>query len=425
MAWATLAALVLGLGFPQSVLRFIPEYRTHGDHARTRGLVRMSRRVALVAGCVVALLGTIIVELFVPHGTNGASTVTIVALWVIPAGTLINLDTSIIRAAGRVVRAYAPSLVIRPFALLLIVGGIWIALGRMTAITGIVVTLGVYLAVALLQSIFVHEIAHGDKSKRASISETRIWLRVSIPLLLVAGFQVALGQADLLILGATRGVRDAAFYLAATKSAALVSYVLIAVSAITAPLFSELEAKGDRAGLQRLTTASAQGVFWPTLLLAAGLALLSPYVLALFGPGFAAARPALLVLLFGQLINATCGPVGYLLSMTGYQDDTARVYGITAVFNVALCYVGARVYGLTGAACATTFSMIVWNLWLYYLTRRRLGIHASILSFLAARRMRLASQSPDQESNPYSLSDPPSAPTSVPQVGSQTGHEAE
>jgi O-antigen/teichoic acid export membrane protein len=395
MAWATLAALVLGLGFPQSVLRFIPQYRALGDHARTHGLVRMSRRATLVAGGVVALFGTIVVEAFAPHSSNGASTVALISLWLIPVGVLINLDTAIIRAGGRVVGAYAPPFVVRPLALLLVAGGFWLASGRVTAVTGIIVTLCVYLIVVLIQSIFVREVVRSADSPLAAVYDTRVWLRVSMPLLLVAGFQVALGQADLLILGATRGVRDAAYYLAATKSATLVSYVLVAVSAMTAPMFSELKTRNDRAGLQRLVAVSAQWVFWPTLFIAIAIAALAPFILGLFGSGFTVAHWALLVLLFGQLVNAACGPVGYLLSMTGYQDDTARVYGITAVFNVALCYAGARIYGLTGAACATTFSMIAWNVWLYSLTRRRLKIHASVLSFFVLQKDHFAASSSD------------------------------
>ncbi|HEY2631006.1 MAG TPA: oligosaccharide flippase family protein [Solirubrobacteraceae bacterium] len=388
MAWATLAALVLGLGFPQSVLRFIPQYRTLGDHARTHGLVRMSRRAALIGGCAVAVLGTILVAAFLR--LDQASEIALVALWMIPVGVLINLDTAIIRAGGRVVGAYALPFVVRPLVLLLFTGALWSISGQITAVAAITITLVVYVAIAAIQSFFVREVVQKSRSPLAAIYDTRVWLRVSMPLLLVAGFQVALGQADLLILGATRGVRDAAYYLAATKSATLVSYVLVAVSAMTAPLFSELDTRKDRVGLQRLVAVSAQWVFWPTLLIAIGIAALAPFVLDLFGPGFSVAHTALLVLLLGQLINAACGPVGYLLSMTGYQNDTAKVYGITSALNVALCYAGARLYGLTGAACATTFSMIAWNVWLYGLTRRRLGIHASVLSSFTLRKTRLA-----------------------------------
>ncbi len=388
IAWATLLALLAGLGFPSSVLRFIPEYRAMGDLVRLRGIIRLSRRTAVAAGIVVALLGTGAVVAFVPGGSDGAVAAAVLAMWLIPIGAVINLDTAIIRAGGRVVGAYAPSLVVRPGAILLLAGAAWIVWGRLTALDGVIVTLCAFTAVALLQSRLLRGVVGYGGSSHTAVYEPRIWFRVSMPLFLVVGFQIALGQADLLIIGAMRGVRDAALYLAASKTAMLVGYLLVAINAVAAPLFSEFEVRGDRAGLQRLASVSAQWVFWPTLVLAVGLALLAPYILGLFGPDFITARWALYVLLVGQLVNAGCGAVGYLLGMTGHQNDTARVYGITALFNVALCYVGARVYGLTGAACATTLSMIVWNVWLHRLTRKRIGIGASILSSLALRRGR-------------------------------------
>ncbi len=390
MAWATLLALLAGLGFPSSVLRFIPEYRATDDRARLRGLVRMSRRTALAAGLVVALLGTITIVVAIPSGSGGAALAAVLAMWLIPIGALINLDSAIIRAGGRVVAAFAPSLVIRPAAILLLAAVAWGVWGRLTAVAGVIATLVTFAGVAFLQSRRVREVVgHGDPSP-AAVYESRMWLRVSTPLFLVVGFQIALGQADLLIIGAMRGVRDAALYLAASKTAMLVSYLLVALNAVTAPLFAEFELRGDRAGLQRLVSVSVQWVFWPTLLLAAALALLAPYILGLFGPAFITARWALYVLLFGQLFNAGCGAVGYLLGMTGHQNDTARVYGITGIFNVVLCYLGARTYGLTGAACATSFSMVVWNIWLHQVTKKRIEIRASILSSLALWRARRA-----------------------------------
>jgi O-antigen/teichoic acid export membrane protein len=385
MAWATLLGLLAGAGFPSSVLRFIPEYRATADDARLRGLVRLSRCTAIAAGSAVAGAGTVLIVLLAP-AARGAEEAAILAMWLIPIGALINLDTAIIRAGGRVVGAFGPSLVVRPAGILLIAGVVWLLTGRLTALDGVLATFAAFVAIALVQVGLVRGVVgHGHRA-RPHVYESRTWLGVSMALFLVVGFQIALGQADLLIIGATRGVRSAALYLAATKTAMLVTYLLVALNAVTAPLFSEFELRGDRAGLQRLVSVSEQWVFWPTLVLAALLALLAPHILALFGPRFVTARWALYVLLVGQLANAGCGAVGYLLGMTGHQKDTARVYGITAVFNVALCYVGARTYGLTGAACATTFSMVTWNVWLHHVTKKRIGIRASIFSSLALWR---------------------------------------
>jgi O-antigen/teichoic acid export membrane protein len=403
VAWATVLALLAGLGFPISVLRFIPEYRALGDRARLRGLVRLSRRATLLAGLALAALCLAVVLAV----SGRASAALALAALLVPLGALVNLDSAITRAGGRVARAYAPNLMARPALILAGAGAVWLAGGRLQASTGLAITAGAFATVALVQSSFVRGLPWsgearpraGDAQAREAQSdaretgsgalyERRAWLRVSGPLLLVAGFQVALSQTDLLIVGAVGGVRHAAFYLAATRTATLVSYLLVATASVTAPLFAEFEARGDRAGLQRLVAVSAQWIFWPTLALAGGLALLAPYVLGLFGPHFAVARWALIILLVGQLVNAGCGAVGYLLSMTGHQDDTARVYGITSVFNVALCYAGVRLYGLNGAAFATTVSLIVWNVWLYRLTVKRLGIRASLFACFDHRQER-------------------------------------
>jgi O-antigen/teichoic acid export membrane protein len=383
IAWATILALLAGLGFPMSVLRFIPEYRAFGDNDRLRGLVHLSRGVTLATGLVVAVVGTTIALALTPSKTTAA---VVFAIWLVPVGALINLDVAIIRAGGRVVLAFAPSLVIRPFLVLVVAGIVWLASKQLTADTGLVITLGAFVLVALLQSTLVREVVSHGEIPHSVVYDTRKWLRVSAPLFLVASFQIVLSQTDILLVGSVRGVRYAGLYSAASKTAALVGYLVVAFGAVAAPLFSELWAKGDRTGLQRLATVAAQWVFWPTLIVAVGLAVLAPYVLRLFGPDFVVARGALLILLVGQLVSAGCGAVGYLLSMTGHQNDMARVYGIVSVFNIAVCYAGVRSFGLDGAACATTISLIVWNIWLHQLTVKRIGVRASILSSLALTR---------------------------------------
>ena len=383
IAWATILALLTGLGFPLSVLRFIPEYRALDDYARLRGLIHMSRRVTVAVGLIAALVGTG-TALVVESGNTGV--IVGLALWLVPLGALINLDQAIIRGGGRVVGAFAPALVIRPLLILIVAGVVWLMAKPLTASAGVVITLGAFVIVALIQARLVGEIAQCGGTSNSVKYERRRWIQVSAPLLLVAGFQIVLGQTDILLIGSVRGLRYAGLYSAASKTGILVGYLLVAFSAVAAPLFSELETKRDRAGLQRLATLSAQWVFWPTLLVAGILALLAPYVLRLFGHEFVAARGALLILLVGQLVSAGCGAVGYLLSMTGHQNDLARVYGVVSVANIAACYVGVRFFGLDGAAAATTVSLIIWNIWLHQVTIKRIGIRASIFSALALKR---------------------------------------
>ena len=160
----------------------------------------------------------------------------------------------------------------------------------------------------------------------------------------------------------------------------------MAISTVAAPLFAAAHARGGREALQRAATKAAHLGFWPSLAVAAGLLVFGEPLLRLFGAPFVAVRLPLAVLVGGQLVNAAAGPVGYLLAMTGHQDDNARVFAVSALLNLGLNALLIPAFGLIGAASATALTMAVWNLWLHALTVRRLGVRGSVLARLETRR---------------------------------------
>ena len=126
----------------------------------------------------------------------------------------------------------------------------------------------------------------------------------------------------------------------------------------------------------------AHMVFWPTMVVTLFLMVFGGQVLGLFGSEFMAAQWCLTILVLGQLINATTGPGGYLLDLTGHQDRSARVRCGSAVLNLSLNYLLIPKFGIMGAAIATTTTTILDNIIIYILTVKYLGIHASIFSSL-------------------------------------------
>ena len=96
-----------------------------------------------------------------------------------------------------------------------------------------------------------------------------------------------------------------------------------------------------------------------------------------FGDEFSSAHLPLAVLAFGQLINAGLGAVGFLLTMTGHERETARVLWQTTALNVAMNLVLIPLYGALGAAVASTASLAIWNLVLARLVWRHLGLNAT------------------------------------------------
>ena len=63
----------------------------------------------------------------------------------------------------------------------------------------------------------------------------------------------------------------------------------------------------------------------------------------------------------GSVINALCGPVMYLLNMTGKEKAARNIIIVASVLNVVLNLTFIPTYGLIGAAYATSISTVIWN----------------------------------------------------------------
>lgn len=208
------------------------------------------------------------------------------------------------------------------------------------------------------------------------------WLAVSLPLLFLDSSFMILNQTDTLLIGAILGTKFVGIYNAASQTASVVNIMLAAVNAIAAPEFASLYAQGDIAGLQRLTSTIAKWMFVPTLVIASGLILFAAPVLNLFGLEFVAGKWAMIALVLGQLVNVGAGSVGYLLIMTGHQNQCAKVIGICALVNIVLNFIAIPTLGILGAGLATGLSMALWNIWLNTLVVKYLDVNPSIVAAL-------------------------------------------
>ncbi len=63
--------------------------------------------------------------------------------------------------------------------------------------------------------------------------------------------------------------------------------------------------------------------------------------------------------------------------MTGHQDFAARVYGLSALGNVAINLFLIPRYGIAGAAIGTTIAVVATNIALVVIAKRTLGINTS------------------------------------------------
>jgi O-antigen/teichoic acid export membrane protein len=374
-----LLSLIAGLGLSTAALRFIPEYLNQQDWKLLRGILKGGWQQTCIAGLITAAISTVILLILILTLKLKISASIFWGIWLMPLIALMKFQQHSIRAFRQIVLAYTPPLVCYPLFLAAI-AFLWQLWQPLTGSILVGLSMLSVLMVLIIQSLLFRRSLPPELLHSPPRYDYRVWWQVALPLLLMDGSSILLSQTDTLMLGTLLDTKAVGIYSAASKTASWVPFILSAVNAIAAPMFASLHAQGDHQGLQRLVSTAARWMFYPALAIAIGLTIFAEPILLLFGPEFVAAKPSLIVLMMGQLVNVGSGSVGYLLMMTGYQVQSAVVMGVSALVNIFLNLLGIHYLGVLGAALATAFSMALWNIWLHRIVVQRLDVHPSIMS---------------------------------------------
>lgn len=387
MAWTGLLATLAGMGLPQAIVRFIPEYLSTQQYGRLQGVLRRSVHVVALCSGAVGLIGvglTLVIDARTPLPTLRMPL--LLCFGGLPLLALLRLFTEMSIARQHMRVAYVLPRVGRPLAM---IGGaalvVWGIQQPFTAPVAVLIALAPVPLIGLVQRWTVH---HGLPSAAHNVPPqyaTRHWLRTALPMLLITGFLLFLSTTDLLMLGLFERTDVVGLYKVASKMASLVLFPMLALHAVVTPQFASMHAADDTEGMQRLAATSVRWMTLGAVGVAAVLLAGASVWLGLFGPAFRAAEPVLWILVLAQCVNAATGSVGPLLTMTGHQDAAAWVYGSAAVLNVVLNAIGIYALGMMGAALATALSTMLWNIGLYRLVTRRIGVAPSILDALFTR----------------------------------------
>lgn len=218
--------------------------------------------------------------------------------------------------------------------------------------------------------------------KSSSIGSAKTGNGLSHYQLLVQGFPmfmsgamfVVMGWTDSFMLGIFTGEEEVGLYHVALKLANGTAVALFAVNSISASQIAVAYRKGTRIDLQRVVSKASNLILLLTLPVVLSLWIFPSFWLNLFGPEFIQAKMALTILAGGQLMNATCGPVMYLLQMTDNQKIGQNIMIVAAMLNLVLNYLLIPEYGISGAAASTSIGIVFWNVASVIAVRRRLKI---------------------------------------------------
>ncbi len=198
-------------------------------------------------------------------------------------------------------------------------------------------------------------------SSRSLKYKNRHILSITLPMLLSNSLFLIMNWTDTLMLSGFRGEDEVGIYSTSLKIAALNSIVLVAINSIAMPKFAELYIRKDKQAFENFVKQSTLLMFsvsFPILLV---IFLFPKFLLGVFGDEFTIGITALLILAFGQFFSAISGSTIHILNMTGKQKLARNILLLSTSINIVLNFYLIPIYGINGAAIATAFSTILWN----------------------------------------------------------------
>ncbi len=377
--WVLLLGSMMDFGISASAQKIIPEYRTSGEHALLRGFLSGSRWLTFAVSAVISLALAGLVKLLSPWIEAGAVVPLYIGCATLPPFVVANTQDGIARSHDWMRLGLMPQFIVRQALIIGFTFGLF-ALGfnlgatvAMAASAGAVWFAMIGQMIVLNRRLAVH-VEAGPKAY-----DVRGWLAISLPILLVESFYLLLSYTDVLVLQQFRSSEEVGVYFAVVKTLALVSFIHYAMSATTAHRFAEYNALGDKARLEAYVAHAINWTFWPSLAATIVLLALGKPLLWLFGPQFVIGYDIMFVAAVGLVVRSAIGPVERLLNMLGHQHICALAYALAFVMNVALCVALVPRFGGHGAAAATSLSLTFETVLLFWIVRRRLGLH--VLAF--------------------------------------------
>ena len=392
-AWIFLLVVPAVFGMDQLLVRNIAAYHTQSAWGLMGGLLRRANQIVLLSSLSLVLLAIGCawgVATF--WGTESDQLMTFwIALVVLPFTVLVKLRQAAMRGLHHVVTGQLPERIIQPILFLLLIIGMyqfWVQDLSAPVVMGLKV-------VSILLAFFIGawmlmKALPTNLHETSPIFQTSAWLKSALPLFLATGLYTMNAQVGILMLGAMKGPREVGIYVVANRLAGLIAFFLAALNMALGPTISKLYTEGEMTQLQQVITKGARVTFFLAIPISLAMMVFGYWFLLPFGEAFTEGRWALALLTVGQLVNVAMGSVVLLLIMTGHERDAAIGVSTSVVLSIIFNGILIPLWGLNGAAAASSFALILWNILLAIWVQKKLGIHSTALGHLWPRQRQKA-----------------------------------
>lgn len=363
----TIISVVARLGLESAIVKYISGFHIKGELGKIRSIYGRSALVVIGVSVLISAVFFVLADKIAGLFSGFHPWILTPAFkWAalfIPVFALLQLNAEALRGMKRMTDF---SLLQNGSVMVLSVVILWLLSLTGDPISGITgVDAYVYSLVILLIISFamLFRAYRKDLNRAKPVNvDFRKVMKTAFPMFVSGSVYLVMSWTDTLMVGGMMTDADVGVYRFAFRMATLITFSQFAINSIAAPMISGFSTTQDTRGLRSIIHQIA----WVNLLLSFPVFLvfvLFPewVLITAAGDSFVGGISSLRILALGQVVNALCGPVMYTLNMTGHERDSQRIMLYTAVLNLVLNLVLIPRMGISGAAVATTVSMIIWN----------------------------------------------------------------
>jgi O-antigen/teichoic acid export membrane protein len=351
-------------GTSEAIRRFLPIYRSDNNQAAVKGLLLYAIKLtAILSG-----ISTAAVILFAPQICRLLNMGDAVAYLRIMAITLpfyaflsiaVSAFTGIHRVQYQVV---LEKLFVNGFRILILLGFLFISsdsLRNLAVVWSYPIAFGIACIISLIYFFRIFNVI-GDGSVKPEYHK-REFIKFSLPLAASQNIAYLMNYAGTFILGYYWTSEQVGLYGMVTHFSPVLIIPLFSAIVVFGPLISELYHLGRKDELSRHYKFITKWVFTISLLVFILYALMTRPILSILGTRFTGIKTqvCLIIVCLAQLFNASTGPNGVLISMTGKPRINMYNNAILMVVSVILCILLIPLKGAMGGIIAAGMAQAI------------------------------------------------------------------
>lgn len=386
--WVILLGTLGTVGIFGSALKFVSLYHSHAQWREIRGFVRFALLTSIAATLLLQAIASFLILYYPPVGLAiaiilpGLTTSLFFALHSVLIGLLL--------AFGYVGNALIPGDIARPILIIILSAFAIFGLGLQETTGAILALFFATGAVCFYQLLIAYRYIQkqGKLSRSLSYVDLRRWFSFSLESLFFRSAILLRLELSIILIGYLASGIDVGLFTVAERATYVIIFLSTAVRQIFEPLILPLYQDGRINELELIHARITRWIVWVTIAMSAGVILFSDFLLGLFGTGYLAARPALMILIIGQIINAVTGQAGSLLRFTKYEVLVRYISLVSIILAIFTLLLFVPRWGIEGAALSFTLVSIIQNIAFYLAMRYYLHIRLTWRTFLPFGQVR-------------------------------------